>query len=188
MLVALKLLHAGAVLTWVHAAMGALDIVHQSSDDAPSESLYKRHKDVLLKRKPFTDMKYFVFDECTWGSSVCAAITHYAFLENLYSNSTDNYDFKLWDFHAFGYQRWSINTIMFRGDDLNAESISGDDEQSISVDLPQELGQHCGAVGQALVVHLAYNPQRNADIDNLLPHFEQLAVTLTGDLLPETFA
>ena len=167
------------MLTWVHAAMGALNTHDPDSDYIVEAGKY------LLKDVPFSDMSYQVFDKCSWSSSQCAAIAHYTFLESIHHNITSKYDFKLWDFHAFGYRRWSINTILFKGSDLNAEVISADDEQSISEDLPRQKNRHCGAVGQALVVHLAYYPQRNGGADNLLPLFEQLAHNLTGQMLPD---
>lgn len=169
------------VLTWVHAAMGAL--APQKSDTADT-SKFAHERLELLKHQPFSDMQYNPHDRCTWQSSQCAALTHYSFLDSMLHNSTDKYDFKQWDFHAFEYRRWSINTILFKGSDLNNELISGDDEQSISADLPREKNRHCGAVGTALVVHLAYFPQRNDGADKLLPHFEELAQSLTGPLLP----
>ena len=123
-----------AVLTWVHAAMGALDTHDPDSDDIVEAGKYKSEKDALLKNMPFSDMSYRMYDKCSWSSSQCAAIAPYSFLESIHHNTTSKYDFKLWDFHAFGYRRWSINTILFKGSDLNAEVISADDEQ----DLPRQ--------------------------------------------------
>lgn len=165
--------------------MAALTAQHIDRIGEAETSQFSQAKMELLQQEPFSAMQYQPYDECTWKSSHCAAVTHYAFLENVLHNSTDKYDFKQWDFHAFEYRRWSINTILFKGSDLNNEKISDDDEQSISADLPREKGRHCGAVGQALVVHLAYFPQRNDGADKLLPLFEDLANSLTGPLLPE---
>ncbi|KAL0042515.1 hypothetical protein WJX79_002128 [Trebouxia sp. C0005] len=123
-----------SVLTFVHAAMGAMQTYHQEARD----ELYK-------------------------------------------------YDFGTWDLNAFKYERWSINTIMFKGSDLNRELISEDDELSISETLPKTKGKHCGAVGSAVVAHLAYVTQRGARLEErtqVLKRYGELAEMLTGPLLP----
>lgn len=168
--------------------MGALDTQYPTSAGMAQTGAYTDEIKALLQQLPFAEMHYDIFDKCSWSSAQCAAVTQYMFLESVIHNTTDKYDFNLWDFHAFDYRRWSINTILFKGSDLNSEHIAPDDEQSISVDLPRAKGQHCGAVGQALVVHLAYYPQRDNGADKLLSAFEQLACKFTGDLLPDVAA
>lgn len=85
------------------------------------------------------------------------------------------------DFHAFKYRRWSINTKLFKGIDLNTADI-GDNEQSISADLLREQGRRCG---QALAVHLTCGPQQNDGADESLPVFKDLALVMGGPLLPD---
>ena len=104
------------------------------------------------------------------------------------SNQLDRYNFHFWDFHAFSYDRWSINAILFKGSDLATTPIDPEvgDEVTISWTLPEKLDRHCGAVGSALVVHLAYGLQRSAGIGEtgIVQHYERLAEKLTGRLLP----
>ena len=61
------------------------------------------------------------------------------------------------------------------------------DEVFISWKLPERLDRHCGAVGAALIVHLAYANQRSAGIGNtgIVQHYEKLAEKLMGPLLPQ---
>ncbi len=56
--------------------------------------------------------------------------------------------------------RWSVNCILFRGQDLVNEEISGDDEQAISWAIPERRQRHCAAAGQALAVHYSFYSQR----------------------------
>ena len=53
---------------------------------------------------------------------------------------------------AAEYVRWSITFLLFKGSELGAFT-SGDDEELISKEFPFAKGQHCGAVGSALVSH-----------------------------------
>ena len=56
--------------------------------------------------------------------------------------------------------RWSINCVLFRGEDLVNEEISGDDEQALSWTIPERRQLHCAAAGQALAVHYSFYSQR----------------------------
>ncbi len=133
-------------------------------------------------------MGYDEHSKCALGSMECAAISHYNFLDNIAKeDGLSKYDFGTWDFNAFdGYPRWSINTILFKGSDLNREDILADDEKSIAMLLPEAKQVHCGAVGKAIVVHLSYKPQRVDGLEeytNVVAHYVDLARKLTGPLL-----
>lgn len=177
-----------AVLTWVHAVLGAM-MPHQGS---ASREILGTVLDSLttdyLGQDLFRNFKYGPFENCSWVSPECATLAHSLFFQNAAMDDLDKYDFRLWDFNAFDYKRWSINAILFKGSDVNQMVMSArhDDEYHISRILPKRLGRHCGAVGSALVVHLAYYPQREAGLieQEILPLYEDLAEKLTGTLLP----
>ena len=141
----------------------------------------------FLEAEPFADIKYGAYESaCALHSPDCAALSHLNFLQNLADNNSAHYDFGVWDFNAFNYARWSINTILFKGKDLCYEKLGTDDEAQITQELSKAKGKRSGAVGSALVVHLAYHTQRNAgllDRLNLLEQYSALAGNLTGNLL-----
>ena len=51
--------------------------------------------------------------------SQLGAIAHESFLNHVYNNTLDVYDFKIWDFNTIGYTRWSVNFIVSWGRYLN---------------------------------------------------------------------
>ncbi|DBB14093.1 TPA: hypothetical protein ACH3X3_001050 [Trebouxia sp. C0006] len=177
-----------SVLTWIHAGMGAM---HTHKNDGGREILGNDYDDLLMRYlevKPFANFTYGPLEKCSLTSLECASLCHFYFLENQANNQLERYNFHFWDFHAFSYNRWSINAILFKGSDLNNELMDPNisDEVLISWTLPQKLDRHCGAVGSALVVHLAYGMQRDAGIGEtgIVQHYEHLAAKLTGRLLP----
>ena len=165
--------------------MGAMKTYElQGNDYGPSKSAKPQG---FLDGSPFEKMTYKPYDMCALRNFGCVATVHYNFLDNVAKDELDKYDFGTWDLNAFSYERWSINTIMFKGSDLNKENISEDDEQSISETLPRLKGRHCGAVGSAIVAHLAYVTQRGTGLEEktqVLKRYEDLAERLTGPLLP----
>ena len=50
------------------------------------------------------------------------------------------------------YVRWSITFILFKGSELAPMTLA-DDEELLSRAYPSQVGQHCAAVGPALVAH-----------------------------------
>lgn len=170
----------------MHAAIGAMQGYQQDGFDFVPNKTSKAHS--FLDGSAFAKMPYRPYDICAIKSFECAATCHYNFLDSLANNDLDKYDFGVWDFHAFEYLRWSINTILFKGSDLNRVKVPDDDEEFISKTLPQSKGRHCGAVGSsAIVVHLAYITQRGVQLEertHLLQHYEVLAEKLHGPLLP----
>lgn len=177
-----------SVLTWIHAGMGAM---HTHKNDGGREILGNDYDDLLmtyLEDKPFANFTYGPLETCSLTSLECASLCHFYFLQNVANNQLDRYNFHFWDFHAFSYDRWSINAILFKGSDLATTPMDPEvgDEVTISWTLPEKLDRHCGAVGSALVVHLAYGLQRSAGIGEtgIVQHYERLAEKLTGRLLP----
>ena len=120
---------------------------------------------------------------CDWQKSECAHLHHRSFLERIEENSLDAYMFPLWDNNAFGYSRWSINFILFKGDEVR-EVGPGDDEHQISIEIPRKHRKHSLVVGKALVVHFGYIPQRRDGLkdDNFLPRYRQIAQKVCQDI------
>lgn len=141
----------------------------------------------FLEADPFADIKYGAYESaCALHSPDCAALSHLNFLQNLAANTTAYYDFGAWDFNAFNYARWSINAILFKGSDLCYEDLGTDDEAHITMVLSKVKGKRSGAVGSALMVHLAYHTQRNSgllDRVNLVEQYTAVAANLTSNLL-----
>ena len=175
------------MLTWVHAGMGSMQVRKQELGGLDMGKAAEQRMLPFLKANPFADFKYGAYESpCALHSPDCAALSHLNFLQNMVDNNTAHYDFGTWDFNAFNYPRWSINAIMFKGSDLCKENLGTDDEVDITQVLPQRKGKRNGAVGSALVVHLAYHTQRNAgllDLVNLVEEYAALATNLTGTLL-----
>jgi hypothetical protein len=93
----------------------------------------------------------------------CTALVHESFLYHALKNELDVYDFKKWDFHQMGYERWSINFVLMRGIYANKMKKMfpdmDDDEVAISREMPKVFGKHCLSLGPAIVVHFSYGPQ-----------------------------
>lgn len=90
----------------------------------------------------------------------CVAIAHESFLYNIYKNkfNLDAYNFKLHDFHRFGYNAWRINFILFKGVLFNKiHSMVGSDENILSQILPMSKKKHCYGIGSAVVAHFSYS-------------------------------
>jgi hypothetical protein len=60
------------------------------------------------------------------------------------------------------YERFSINAMCWLGSDLAepAKRFESDDEAWITEIVPREVERPCCIVGNALVAHFAYGPQR----------------------------
>ena len=176
-----------AVLSWVHAGMGAMQVRKHELGGLNMGKSAEQNMLPFLEAEPFADIKYGAYESaCALHSPDCAALSHLNFLQNMADNNTAHYDFGVWDFNAFGYARWSINAIMFKGSDLCNENLGTDDEVDITQVLPQRKGKRSGAVGSALVVHLAYHTQRSAgllDRVDLVEQYAALAANMTGTLL-----
>jgi hypothetical protein len=69
-----------------------------------------------------------------------------------------------WDFHQGGYERWSINFILFKGkyvNQLKSRFPSIEDEVAISREIPKIYDRHSYSSGSALVVHFSYFSQND---------------------------
>jgi hypothetical protein len=70
------------------------------------------------------------------------------------------YRFATWQLSQ--YERFSINAMCWLGRDLAepARRFEGDDEAWVTEILPKEVQRPCCIVGDSLVAHFAYGPQR----------------------------
>ena len=177
-----------AVLTWVHAAMGAMQVRKHELGGFSMGDDFEQRVMPFLQTDPFANMKYGTYEHvCQLSSLDCAALCHFNFLQNFADDNLAKYNFGVWDFNAFNYDRWSINTILFKGSDLNREHMGTDDESYITEVLSKKKRKRNGAVGPAVVVHLAYHTQRNAGLESdvsVLEAYAGLAANITGPLLP----
>lgn len=74
-----------------------------------------------------------------WSNWAIASQEHYSFLDNLERDRLEIYHFDTWDYQ---YERLSINMIAIWGDDVvDNRPFPEDDEQWLTVDLPQKLGR-----------------------------------------------
>ena len=86
---------------------------------------------------PIDTVKYDPYSS-GWSNWTVAAQEHYSFLENLEKGELSRYKFDIWDFH---YERLSINMIAIMGDDVVANLPFKDDEEDLTINLPQKLGR-----------------------------------------------
>jgi hypothetical protein len=110
----------------------------------------------------------------------CTVLVHESFLHHSSNNELDVYDFKRWDFHHMGYERWSINFVLMRGIYANKMKKMlpdmDDDEVAISQEMPKMFGKHCFALGSAIVVHFSYKRQANLlKKTNLLQRYDNFS-------------
>jgi hypothetical protein len=92
--------------------------------------------------------------------------------------------FAVWNFDAqgFGTGRWSVNAFAFLGSDLEQmdldECAQVDDEHYLTAVFPRRVSRQCFAVGDALVSHFSYYPQREAleEHTDLLERYAKLVL------------
>lgn len=105
---------------------------------------------------------------CAWKSINCLSLQHSSFIKHVKDETLDAYMFPHWDFNwKDAYPRWSINLILFQGQDVISVG-PGDDEHQISIVIPKRRKKHSVAVGAALAVHFAYIPQRRNGMSGAL--------------------
>lgn len=121
---------------------------------------------------------------CNWTDSKCANVFHRSFLKHQEEKTLDAYVFPLWDYNALGYNRWSINFFLFKGNDVQ-DVGPGDDEHQISIVIPKKLKKHTLVVGTALVVHFGYRSQRHSGLkdNDFVPAYLKLAQKICNNTL-----
>lgn len=125
-----------------------------------------------LKRTPISDAQY-----STWGNSVqswaIAAQQHYSFLENLYDDQLDRYQFSPkglpW---VTDYQRLSINFIAINSTEILSHlPMNTVDEEWLTVVLPKKIGKSVAVDTHALAVHFSFGGQGNVATTDLLGRY-----------------
>lgn len=125
-----------------------------------------------LKRTPISDAEY-----STWGNSVqswaIAAQQHYSFLENLYNERVDLYQFSTksnaW---VTDYQRLSINMIAINSTEILAHlPMDTVDEEWLTVVLPKKIGKSVAVDTHALAVHFSFGGQGHVQTTDLLGRY-----------------
>jgi len=130
-----------------------------------------------LKRTPISDAEYK-----TWGNSVqswaIAAQQHYSFLENLYEDQLDLYQFspkaQAW---ITDYQRLSINFIAINATEILSHlPMDTVDEEWLTVSLPKKIGKSVAVDTHALAVHFSFGGQGDVQTTDLLGRYLDYAL------------
>lgn len=125
-----------------------------------------------LKRTPISDAEYK-----TWGNSVqswaIAAQQHYSFLENIYEDQLDRYQFSPkalpW---VTDYQRLSINFITINSTEILSHlPMDTVDEEWLTVALPKRIGKSVAVDTHALAVHFSFGGQGGVATTDLLGRY-----------------
>ena len=105
-------------------------------------------------------IEYECLGEVSWGRWQTAHDCHETFFRLHAAGQLDRYQFNNWTLGQ--YERFSINAMCWLGSDLAeaARRFEGDDEAWVTEHVPRETGRPCCIVGDALVAHFAYGPQR----------------------------
>lgn len=130
-----------------------------------------------LKRTPISDAEY-----STWGNSVqswaIAAQQHYSFLENLYEDQLDLYQFstkaQAW---ITDYKRLSINFIAINSSEILSHlPMNTVDEEWLTVALPKKIGKSVAVDTHALAVHFSFGGQGSVQTTDLLGRYLDYAL------------
>jgi hypothetical protein len=129
----------------------------------------------LLPESPLVE--YECLGEVSWQRWQTARDCHQTFLSLHEMGETARYHFATWQLGQ--YERFSINAMCWLGSDLAepARRFEGDDEAWVTEIVPKETQRPCCIVGDSLVAHFAYGPQRVALEANtdLLSGYRKLA-------------
>ena len=130
-----------------------------------------------IRRTPISDAEY-----STWGNSVqswaIAAQQHYSFLENLYEDQLDLYQFspkaQAW---VTDYQRLSINFIAINATEILSHlPMNTVDEEWLTVALPKKIGKSVAVDSHALAVHFSFGGQGSVQTSDLLGRYLDYAL------------
>ena len=130
-----------------------------------------------LKRTPISESEY-----STWGNSLqswaIAAQQHYSFLENLYENQLDRYQFSPnalpW---VTDYMRLSINLIAVNSTEIMSHlPMDTVDEEWLTVRLPKKIGKSVAVDTHALATHFSFGTQGNVATTDLLGRYLDYAL------------
>jgi hypothetical protein len=126
--------------------------------------------------------RYDPFCPLSWKSGRFAARVHVAFLAANRTNAVFKYCFDQW--HLANHERCSLICCSWLGRDFapfGGVVASLDDEQWLAVDKPRELRRTSCIFGGSLMVHFAYEPQRDfLERTNLLSEYLRLSRNLVS--------
>lgn len=130
----------------------------------------------LIKDKRFCG--YYCKDPVGWESGNFAEVAHRSFIKDLTEGRAENWhrSFSRWE--CILYERVSINAISWMGSDMFAINgeIYRDEEEYLSVGLPQMIKRPNHIFGGALAAHFAFYTQREyMDGTNILSVYAELA-------------
>jgi len=112
----------------------------------------------LLPDSPVVE--YECLGDVSWKRWQTARDAHQSFFRLYDAGQLSRYRFETWELKQF--ERFSINCMCWLGSDLAepARRFCDDDEAWVTETLPRETGRTCCIVGDSLVAHFAYGPQR----------------------------
>jgi hypothetical protein len=118
--------------------------------------LHQRHG--LLGDTPL--IEYDCLGDVSWRRWQTARDCHETFFQLRAAGQLERFYFNTWVLSQ--YERYSINCMCWLGRDLAepARRFVDDDEAWVTEILPREMGRPTAIVGDALVGHFAYSPQR----------------------------
>jgi len=109
---------------------------------------------------PEHNLTYDIVDKNSWGSAHFAKYVHETFLNDVHLGEIDKYKFSRWVMK--NGERFSINVTCFFGKDLMLmQGIlpHSDDEEALSVVLPDMMERPACIFGQKIFSHFAFRPQ-----------------------------
>ena len=112
----------------------------------------------LLPESPA--IEYECLGDVSWGRWQTARDCHETFFRLHAAGELDRYRFNNWELKHF--ERFSIIAMCWLGSVLSeaARRFEGDDEEWTTEIVPRETSRTCCIVGDSLVAHFAYGPQR----------------------------
>ncbi|ORY41252.1 hypothetical protein BCR33DRAFT_718901 [Rhizoclosmatium globosum] len=141
-----------------------------------------------LEGSPLAKARKNPWDDCAWKSVHCGAASHYSVFDAIEESDTNRYHFAMWDIHAEGYERFSINFLGFWGSLLVGQEVWSDDELYLSHKLPEKLRIHNGVNGRALVAHLGYFTQDGIrNLTDVLEKYDALSQEIEPTKLGELY-
>ncbi|MBB5353714.1 putative O-methyltransferase YrrM [Haloferula luteola] len=113
-----------------------------------------------LPPSPF--LEYTCCGEHSWRRWETADEVHRRFFEVIETQQLDRFKFQPWE--LVSYERFSINCMAWFGEDNGTirDRMSDSEEICLTEEIPRQLGRRNVIVGDALVSHFAYYPQREA--------------------------
>ncbi|REK06809.1 MAG: hypothetical protein DWQ37_22475 [Planctomycetota bacterium] len=124
-------------------------------------------------------VEYECLGDVSWRRWRTAHAAHETFFDLRAAGELHKFHFDTWE--LTDYERFSINAMCWLGRDLAepARRFADDDEAWVTEHVPRETGRTTAIVGDALVAHFAYAPQRGGleTYTDVLARYRALAAT-----------